>query len=76
VRIERGELVDVGAGAERLAAARENHHAQRGIGRERAHGAGQSVEERRVESIDLLRAVEEDARHPTLTFELNHAFIL
>src|SRR5260221_9800174 len=45
--IERGELVDVGAGAERLAAAGENHHAQRGIGRERAHGAGQSVEQRR-----------------------------
>jgi hypothetical protein len=31
---------------------------------------------RGIESIDLLRAVEEDARDPAIAYELNHAFIL
>ena len=67
-------LVDVRAAAERLAAAGEHDYADSFI--YLLEGVGERIEQRGIESIDLLRAVEEDARHPAFTYELKHAFIL
>jgi hypothetical protein len=75
-RLQCGQLADVGAAAEGAAAAAEHDDAQAVIARQPLEHGGELVEQRGIDSIDLLRAVEEDARHPALTQDVHHAFIL
>jgi len=75
-RRERRELGDVRAAAEGAAASAEHDDAQAFIARKPLERRGELFQQRGIESIDLLRAVEEDARHRVITLELHHAFIL
>ena len=74
LRVERTQLVDIGAAAERLAVAAQDDDADGFI--DLLQSRVQRRQQRGIESVDLLRAVEEDARDPTIALKLHHAFIL
>ena len=61
-RVLAAELADVGAGRERLLAARDHHRLHRRVGRERGRGVAQRVEQRDRQRVHR-RAVE--AQHAT-----------
>ena len=62
-------LLDVGAGRERLVGAGDDHAADVGVRLERIDRATQFADERAVERIERLRAVEPDEPDPAARFD-------
>jgi len=74
--VERSKFPDIRAAAEDLAVPPEHDDAQASLLPEAFEPRGELIEHARIERIDLLRPVEEDARNPTALLELDHAVIL
>jgi len=70
--VQRGELLDVGAAAERLAAPAQDHDTKFRIRFHPLEIQQERIEGRRVQRIDLLGTVEEDAGHPAFGFHVDH----